>query len=838
MHGTNRFAGVASFLLVGCVMVVAGGVRAADVPHAINQGVAKRVVRLDTLRESLLVAEQFRPYGSGYERDDAAFVCDNNSGSTARRGVLQNVVLNQTVAMPLIAEGWSKAEGVDGSLGADYSLYVDIVYTDGTPIWGQYVAFATGTHDWEHRRLTIVPEKPVKSVSFYALFRNKRGKVWFRDLKLSTFSLDSGTAMFDGVAIVAPNADTVKTERGLSLQIRDVKENSDFHTLAPHVFEVETSTKTEPLASGEAANATATSITLTHRAERDRCLTLIYAWRLGDWEQVEFCSMRPRSNAAANTTTGEMLMPTTSYPIGANGRLSKCPFAAVVGGPAGTLRQGRCVGLDLAFPAFFRTGYNAATREIFVAVDLALTKESPSATLRFVTFEFDPNDGLRGAVAQYYRCFPDFFRVRAARQGIWMPFAAISKVPQHEDFGFRFKEGDNEIAWDDAHDMLTFRYTEPMTWWMAMPKDLPATYAAALAQAERLAQQGDAQAKTLFTSGMRREDGQIAHLFQDTPWCVGVVWSLCDLPQIRGGGFAVDWNRKVADKLYPMPRPDRNAGLDGEYVDSSEGYVAAVLDFDRAHFSAASRPLVFSQDTHVPAIFRGLVVYEYVRTMAEDIHARGRLMFANGTPHSLCWLAPYLDVLGTEANWHYGDKWRPDSDDELLFRRVMCGAKPYCFLMNSDFSQWSYEMTERMMKRSLAYGMFPGFFSADASTGHYFTRPELYNRDRDLFKKYVPLCKMIGEAGWQPLTHAQSGDPQIYVERFGEGEQQFWTVFNPSLNETKTTTITFTNAIETVGETEGRGSFVEHVLGTTIPIQSGTITVDLGPEDVLVLEKR
>ena len=38
------------------------------------------------------------------------------------------------------------------------------------------------------------------------------------------------------------------------------------------------------------------------------------------------------------------------------------------------------------------------------------------------------------------------------------------------------------------------------------------------------------------------------------------------------------------------------------------------------------------------------------------------------------------------------------------------------------------------MKRSLAYGMFPGYFSADASTGHYFKRPELYNRDRPLFK--------------------------------------------------------------------------------------------------------
>ena len=50
------------------------------------------------------------------------------------------------------------------------------------------------------------------------------------------------------------------------------------------------------------------------------------------------------------------------------------------------------------------------------------------------------------------------------------------------------------------------------------------------------------------------------------------------------------------------------------------------------------------------------------------------------------------------------------------------------------------------MKRSLAYGCFPGFFSHNAAEGHYFTRPELYDRDRPLFRKYVPLCKLVAEA--------------------------------------------------------------------------------------------
>ena len=121
-------------------------------------------------------------------------------------------------------------------------------------------------------------------------------------------------------------------------------------------------------------------------------------------------------------------------------------------------------------------------------------------------------------------------------------------------------------------------------------------------------------------------------------------------------------------------------------------------------------------------------------------------MMANATPTRLCWLAPLLDVLGTETNWHDRGRWQPMPDAEMLYRRALCKGKPFCFLMNTNFSQFSAELVEKYMKRSLAYGMFPGFFSQDAATGQYFTRPELYERDRPLFGKYVPLCRRVAEA--------------------------------------------------------------------------------------------
>jgi hypothetical protein len=134
-----------------------------------------------------------------------------------------------------------------------------------------------------------------------------------------------------------------------------------------------------------------------------------------------------------------------------------------------------------------------------------------------------------------------------------------------------------------------------------------------------------------------------------------------------------------------------------------------------------------------------------------------------------------LEVMGTETNWNRGGRWRPMSDAELLYRRAMSKGKPFCFLMNTRFEEFSHELVERYMKRALAYGMFPGFFSHNASQGHYFTRPELYDRDRPLFQKYVPLCKRVAEAGWEPIPGAHTSDEHVYVERFG---RRYLTVFN------------------------------------------------------------
>jgi hypothetical protein len=186
-----------------------------------------------------------------------------------------------------------------------------------------------------------------------------------------------------------------------------------------------------------------------------------------------------------------------------------------------------------------------------------------------------------------------------------------------------------------------------------------------------------------------------------------------------------------------------------------------------------------------------------------------------------------MDVMGTETNWNPGGKWRPMSDEELIYRRVMCGPKPYCFLMNTNFEKWPYELTEKYMKRCLAYGMFPGFFSADASAKHYFSQPALYDRDRPLFKKYVPLIRRVAEAGWQPVPRGRAANPKVYVEQWGE---KYLTLFNDSA-EKQTTTLTMNDVPQWPGRELVRGGSVAWDRSN-----KKTTTLTLEPEDVMLIE--
>ena len=137
-----------------------------------------------------------------------------------------------------------------------------------------------------------------------------------------------------------------------------------------------------------------------------------------------------------------------------------------------------------------------------------------------------------------------------------------------------------------------------------------------------------------------------------------------------------------------------------------------------------------------------------------------------------------LDVAGIEVNWLGNDgKFNPDSDSVMNLRRTMSAKKPYLLLQNTDYDKFSHDYVEKYLLRSLFYGIYPSMFSANAADHPYWENPKWYNRDRDLFKKYLPILKKLSLAGWEPITYARSSRPEISIERFGANS---FTVMNTS----------------------------------------------------------
>lgn len=58
--------------------------------------------------------------------------------------------------------------------------------------------------------------------------------------------------------------------------------------------------------------------------------------------------------------------------------------------------------------------------------------------------------------------------------------------------------------------------------------------------------------------------------------------------------------------------------------------------------------------------------------------------------------------------------------------------------------------------------------------------PKWYERDRPLFRKFLPRIKRVAEAGWRPVTGAVCDNPAILLERFGPNAKgaAYLTIFN------------------------------------------------------------
>ncbi|QNK56726.1 hypothetical protein [Paenibacillus sp. PAMC21692] len=822
--------------------------------------------------------EGWGSFGNGYTIEAAGgrggsrgVKLSNTSGADAS-GIYQTLHVNQSTPKLIVFSGWSKAANVSGDIDRGYALYMDVFYTDGTSQFALTAPFATGTQDWTRGQLYFQPQKPVQTISVYGIFRDgHRGDVWFDDFSVKEITTEA--AVFED-ALVTPlpfQAGTAYTslqtmdglelslgERGVSslkwnsgelasagvasgFLVRDHESDSDvyaFERLAgndPGSFngladqlDLEIEADFEVLPEGIKVSGR-----LSDLSGDDRAVTLTFAlpvnaegWKWGDYIRGE---RTIQTGQAGNVYSNSQI------PDFETGPLSIYPISAIYNPTTGA---GLSLGTDYNNPTHYRLDYNGSTKQLTITFELGLAPDTanfPSAAdFGFVIYGFDGEQGFRGAFDKYMDLFPEFYEVRIPEQGIWMPFASISDIPDNEDFGFRFKEGDDDpvdTAYANANDILVFHYQELSSWWQSIDPQSPKTVATAENARDAAALLGEEKAQMAQAAAMRNPAGDPYLQWLDTPWNVGALWMINANPDLPGdsNGYEMYFSEDKMDARYNTtgPKPD------GEYLDTLDGW-PYTLNYNRDHFEYAIAPLVFSKVTKRPAIHRAFSSWEATVRLADELHGDGRLLMANGTPHAYSMYMPWLDAMGNERNWlGAGDTFNPDTDETLSKYRTLSGAKPYLMLQNTNFSKFGNAYMERYMEKLLFYGIFPSAFSATADNAtNYWKNASFYDRDRALFIRYVPMVEAVAEAGWEPLTLASADSPSVAMERYGEGDEVYLTFMNQGTSAV-TSTISFD------GQAMGLGTMIaaeELTAGMPLSLVGGQFTLTLDPDEVKVVK--
>ena len=124
-------------------------------------------------------------------------------------------------------------------------------------------------------------------------------------------------------------------------------------------------------------------------------------------------------------------------------------------------------------------------------------------------------------------------------------------------------------------------------------------------------------------------------------------------------------------------------------------------------------------------------------------------------------------------------------------------------------------------------------FSHNAADNPYWQKPKWYNRDRPLFKKYIPLIRRVAEAGWQPVTNGESDNTSIFVERFGLGQTGalFFTLCNGTSAKQRGQLVIDWPALGTSDAVTGRELISDKPLKGP-----GPWLIELEPQTTLVIE--
>ena len=493
-------------------------------------------------------------------------------------------------------------------------------------------------------------------------------------------------------------------------------------------------------------------------------LVWVEIWQGGRWERLAAEEHReaPRLGDAekAQFVASDSTASTEVYPFGCvtdTGRRMGVGFA-----------------LDPNVPCVYEIGYQPDVRALALTLKLGLSPLprdaafSSQVPFRFALFRVDGTWGFRDAARRYYELFPSLFERVTTLDGLWL-LGDPMRIPNPHHYAYR-EHGEKEAELDQLWGLQTCPYV------LAGQREFvsdASDYPGALKGLAELGPDlrgfyGPGLRELIENCSLRRPDGRYHLLLRRRGGSLDGP-TVATFPMNPDPDLFEDSGRRTAGQqtlAYALDTVAHAPAVDGIYVDSLSSW-GSYLNARREHFRYINTPLTHDAGGHV-VIDNALAHLEFLRALRAELRARGKILFGNGIRKQRAWAGFLCDVLGVEANQSV----HRDAGHYAFFRTIAY-HKPFLLLYYYRYPSMALPRAavEEYVQSAIAFGIAPE------------TRPfgKERERDMDLYNTFIPILRRLGQAGWEPVTHARVSEKQLWCERFGSGKHGlFFTLYNPA----------------------------------------------------------
>lgn len=561
----------------------------------------------------------------------------------------------------------------------------------------------------------------------------------------------------------------------------------------------------------------AIDIDIVDQSGRPRALDISYALPVGEEDWVWWESLRRPRKIELREQYRVLSAPS---PIGGAGQLSRYPFCAL-SGPKG-------LGLSLAVPPShprcYQFGYEGG--QLSATFHLGLSPDagalSGKASVRLLLYRHDPDWGLRDAARLYAEYGPEYFERQTPRKGAALfnlsaatidgaspegalrPSAlhGICAAPISSVEGAAAEEAPGLAPYLSMSALVRLRYFSIYPDSPGYAEGLLKHLGDPVIQAEVQPYWGSrANLAKIIKNSLARMRNRWPALYGFRP----------DLPNKNTvAQRELNFLLNLAPDLL-MDEKEESSFTAGRHLLSfaQQSFEArpglagiclhdiaaasGALNFNREHYPYTKTPLCYDRATQRPVLANQFSIAELLAELRDRSRSggpfQGKKIWLHGDFLARARALPLLllgDLISFEAP-PLTDGF-PEKSDDYDWLRVMALAKPLFAIAGSplESSLLSGPDFGKQLSALLRWHTFYGVpFSPGKLWANEKAQPELKRRLQDL-ERHIAITSELQAAGWRPVPHALSDQPEIWVERFGDaGDDLYLTVLNRAAREAK-----------------------------------------------------